>query len=247
MMDFSGTAGAVTNSDVIPRGLLVWAILDIRGVKSSGSGGQYLDAELTVDEGQPFARRKIWEMIGDPNHPGNSDKYKQMGAIAITRILEAGRGAGPQNVAAYKIADYRELSGLRVPIKVGVEAGKDGHDDKNRVAEWLTPNPQSQSGYKGYAKLASGDHGLPQGNGAASAAPAPSGFGSVAAPTPVAGAGFGAATPAAQPGGAGATSSGFQTPPVTGSVSPGANNGTMMSPSDEGAGMGGWLGQAPSQ
>ena len=155
-MDFSMGAGKATGSDLIPNGQLAWAILNVRGVKASQSGGQYIDAELTIDDGQPYARRKIWEMIGDPLHPGNSEAYREMGMVAISRILEAGRGAGPNNPGGYKVDNYGQLSGLRVPIRIGVNKGKDGYDDKNRVAEWLTPNPASQSGYKDFELLQSG-------------------------------------------------------------------------------------------
>src|SRR3546814_6669950 len=97
MMDFSGSAGARTNFDRIPHGQLAFAIFSLRGIKQSQSGGQYLDVELTLDDGQPFARRKIFDMIMDPNFESNSDAAKQMGNAAIGRILEAGRNAGPHN------------------------------------------------------------------------------------------------------------------------------------------------------
>lgn len=155
-MDFSGSAGASSGSDCIPAGQVAYAILTVRGLKGSAKGGQYLDVELTIDEGQPYARKKVWEMIGDPNHPGNSEKYREMGTIAITRILEAGRGAGPNNLAGYKIDNYEQLSGLRVAVKLKVEPGDSGYPDKNKVAEWLTPNPASQSGHKGWVQLQSG-------------------------------------------------------------------------------------------
>lgn len=152
-MDFSGAAGAATSFDTIPHGQLAWAILDVRALKGSPGGGQYLDCELVIAEGQPFAGRKLWEMIGDPGHAGNSEAYRQMGQVAICRILEAGKGASPNNVGAYKIEKYEQLSGLKVAIKVGLKPGKDGHQDKNRVAEFLTPNPASASGYKGFEAL----------------------------------------------------------------------------------------------
>ena len=161
MMDFSQSAGAASSFDVIPKGLLVFAVLAVKGVKVSGSGGGYLDCELTVDAGQPHAGRKLFEMIGDPHNAANSEKYRETGTIAITRILEAGKGAGPNNMAGYQVpylagtqtVDYQRLSGLRVGIKVGIKPGVDPYPDKNRVAEWLTPNPASQSGNKGWVKL----------------------------------------------------------------------------------------------
>src|SRR3546814_3576824 len=77
MMDFSGSAGARTNFDPIPHGQLAFAIFSLRGIKQSQSGGQYLDVELTLDDGQPFARRKIFDMIMDPNFESNSDRSEE--------------------------------------------------------------------------------------------------------------------------------------------------------------------------
>ncbi len=162
MMDFSAGAGISTGGgDPIPNGALLWVIVNVRGKKPTKSGGSYIDIELTVDEGQPFARRKIWTKVGDPMDMGNGENYRQMGMVAVSRMLESGRSAGPNNPAGYNIADYSQLSGLRVPVKVKIEAGQNGYDDKNDVGEWLTPNPQSGCA-KLYQRLVSGDHGVTQ-------------------------------------------------------------------------------------
>ena len=245
MMDFSGSAGAATAFDPIPADMVLFAIMVVKGNKKSASGGGFLDIELTIDQGQPHAGRKIFDMIGDPQNAGNSEKYREMGTIAITRILEAGRNAGPHNVAGYQIPNYEALSGLRVGIKTGIEQGTNGHSDKNRVKEWLTPNPASQSGNKGWVKLMAGEFG-----GAAPAAAAQTGFG-----------GFGAvAQPAAQPaasgfgtqpqGGQPAATSGFGQPAgnaapnaAATSTATGFAQPTATSPSNPGQ-MPGWLAQA---
>lgn len=248
MMDFSGSAGAATSFDVIPSGYLAFAVLNVKGIKNSAKGGAYLDVELTIDQGQPYAGRKVFEMIGDPQNAGNSEAYRQMGTVAITRILEAGRGAGPNNMAGYQLANYEQLSGLRVAVKLKIEPGTDPHPDKNKVAEWLTPNPASQSGYKGWERLAKGDHGL---TAAAPAGQAQGGFG-----------GFGAAArPAAQAGGFGnaggaatVAGSGFGTPAGNAATSATTGSSTSSgfaattpaqttSPSNPGA-TPGWLAQA---
>lgn len=247
MMDFSGAAGAATNFDTLPKGLLVFAVIQVRGIKTGGTGSRYLDVELTVDQGQPFAGRKLFDKIGDPFFEGNSEKYRQMGMIAVTRMLEAARGAGPNNPGAYKLDDFSQLSGLRVPIKVGIEEGTDGHDDKNRVAEWLTPNPTSQSGFKGYERLLKGDYGLQQ---QPQAQPA-NGFG--APQTGGQTTGFGGASPQPATTGFGGSGSGFQKPPADSSGQSGASAttvGTMsgdapaMSPSSSPGQTPGWLAQA---
>lgn len=230
-MDFSGSAGAASSFDTIPENLLLFAVLTVKGVKNSAKGGGYLDCELTIDAGQPHAGRKIFDMIGDPQNPGNSEKYREMGTIAITRILEAGRGAGPNNLPGYQIQGYEQLSGLKVGIKTGIEAGEGGHADKNRVKEWLTPNPASQSGNKGWVRLVAGDHGV---TSAAPAAQPQGGFG-----------GFGNA------GGAAPANTGFQAP--AGNAAPNAEapapstsgfaSPATTSPSDPAA-TPGWLAQA---
>lgn len=258
MMDFSGSAGAASSFDTIPLGQLAWCNLSVRGVKASGSGGEYIDCELVVDQGQPYAGRKFWEMIGNPHHQGNSEKYRQMGMIAVTRILEAGRNAGPHNPAGYKINSFQELDGLRVPVKIGIEEGTGGHEDKNRVAEWLTPNPASKSGHKWFKMLVEGIFNATAQPGGGQAAggfgQSTGGFGNAGGSAAASGAepaattGFGAA--------GGAPSTGFgQTPPANSAQSGGAGNGAATagfgsqqagataSPSDPGK-PGNWLEQA---
>jgi hypothetical protein len=58
--------------------------------------------------------------------------------------------------------------------------GIGGHDDKNRVAEWLTPNPASQSGYKG---LREADAGRSQPRQRSSGPVAATGFGGALRPS----------------------------------------------------------------
>lgn len=253
MMDFSGAAGQASDFDILPNGQLAWAVLNVRALKNSSGGSQYLDVELTIDQGQPFAGRKLWDKIGNPFFEGNSEKYRQMGMLAITRILEAGRGAGPNNQAGYQLDDFQQLNGLRVPIKVGIEQGTEGHDDKNRVSEWLTPNPASQSGHKHFVTLQSGVYNAsanktqaaPPANGFGGA-PAASGNGSQTG-------GFGNGAPAQQQqSGFGNTGSGFQRPPADSSGQSGANDATTaasQTPTGVGASpsngtSGNWLEQA---
>ena len=209
-MDFSNGAGQTSQSELIPNGQLAFVVIEVVGVKSSQSGGQYIDMVLTVDDGQPHARRKIFEKIGDPEHAGNTDKYRQMGQAAIARILECCNNAGPANPGGYQLDSYERLTGARVPIKIGVENGKDGRDDKNRVADWLTPNPKSEAAYKSLQLLMAGTY-----NAKAATAPAAT-MGGFGAPTTVTNGqpalGFGTTPPPAQ-GGFGAVAA---TPPASG-------------------------------
>ena len=192
-MDFSQGAGAQSPSSLIPKGQLAWAIVHVKGIKNNTTtGSRSLELELTLDEGQPYAKKKIWPYVGDPHHAANTENYRQMGMLAITRMLECGRNAGPNNPDGYKINAYEDLNGLRVAIKIGIEPGSDGYEDKNKVAEFLTPNPASGSGHKDYVKLMVGQHSP---GGAAAAPAATAGFGASPAAKAPAASGFGS-TPA---------------------------------------------------
>lgn len=266
-MDFSAGAGMAGNTDLIPNGQLAFVIINFRGLKvSPNTGTKYLDLELTVDDNQPCARRKCWTNVMDPMFSGNSEGARQMGMVAITRILEAGRGAGPNNQAGYVLQDYSQLHGVRAAVKFGIEPGKDGYADKNKVAEWLTPNPASQSGHKGWTALLAGQFST----AAQKPATPPSGFGAPAAAQPAqttmfgqpqggqSEGGFGLPIPAAQPGGFGQPAAqggqqGFQQPqPTNGgagslpatAANPSAPTGGAMAPASPSSG--GQWGAAPA-
>lgn len=174
MLDFSAKIEE-KDYDLIPKGTLLWAVINLKGVKASNSTtSKYLDIELTVDEGQPYARRKIFVKIGDPNHAGNSEEYKKMGYGAIRRILEAAFGANPANPQSYNVIPdptYFVLHGKRVPVKVTIEKGKDGYEDKNSV-EFLSPHSSVKSVAKAFEDLKAGKH-MPDGAAAQTQQAAP--------------------------------------------------------------------------
>lgn len=209
-MDFSAGAGQGSSSDLIPNGQLAFAVIGFRGVKltqapnkDTGKHGQYVDLELTFDDNQPFARRKVWHKLSDPLFPDNSEAARQRGMADISRILEIGNNAGPNNQAGYQIPDYSALHGKRVAIKVGIKKGDNGFADQNKVADFLTCNPTSST-FKTYEKLLKGEFNV--GGVSAPAAPAQQafpGFGATqaAAATAAPVVGFGAASAVAQTGG----------------------------------------------
>lgn len=245
VMDFSVGAGAGTSSDLIPNGRLAWAIINFRGHKDTkepnetGQRGKFIDLELTIDEGQPDARRKLWHKISDPLWPHNTEKSRQRGMADISRILEVANNAGPGNPDGYRIPNYDVLHGKRVAIKIGIETGTNGFADKNKVADFLTCNPASAS-FKTYQRLLAGDFG-----GVAAAAPPAAqasfaGFGAPAAAVAAAPvAGFGAAPAvAAAPLGFGAPAAAAPSPNATTAGTP-----TAASPSSAPA-QPAWLAQA---
>lgn len=204
-MQFNEKSGASSPMDLMPSGFLCWVMLTFRGMKDSQSGGRYGDIELAVADNQPYARKKLWEMIGDPDFEGNTEGYRKMGMVSLTRMIESAALVDPTNPASYEQMNgatceqiLKVLDGRYVAIRMKIEKGGDGYQDKNKVGDWLTPNEQS-SGNKNYLKLVAGDHGLAasptsKGSGGFAAkthtAPAPSnGFGGKSA-------GFGQKLPA---------------------------------------------------
>jgi hypothetical protein len=160
MLDYSN-APPQQDFGTIPDGTLAWAILSLRRGKEgtpetiSNSGeSSYLDFELTITEG-PFAKRKVWEMVGTRG----TEKYVNQGRSSIRSILEVGRGASAANMAGYQIAGYEQLDTLKVAIEIGVEK-QQGYQDKNRVKSWLTPNTESST-HKKFAKLLAGETSAP--------------------------------------------------------------------------------------
>jgi hypothetical protein len=205
--NFAPDTKHATGGNLMPRGLLHHAVVAIRSLKNSkASNGEYADIELTMVDG-PFEGRKVWPMIANPSDERNSEKWREMSIANIQHALEAARVFDPSKPETYnQFADKTfsdillALDGKTVAVKIGIEKGTDGHQDKNNVAEWLSPNPVSGTN-KLYVKLAAGDHGVDTtaNTGAAGSAPGGAGFtlGAGAAPATNAGNNASAATPAA--------------------------------------------------
>jgi hypothetical protein len=150
---FSSNSGNVGNNagSLIPKGTLAECKFVIRDTKNSQStGGMYLDVELVIQSGD-FANRRVFTKIADPFDQRNSEKWREMGQSALARIAESAGVFQVGNDESYAQFNSDEnvlrmaeaLQGATVRIKVGVEKGTDGHGDKNSVADWGSPNPDS--------------------------------------------------------------------------------------------------------
>jgi hypothetical protein len=183
---FSPTSGAGSAPELIPTGTLSWAVITMQGAKQSGTtGGTYYPVTLTLVGGD-HEGRKVFDLMPDVSDTKNGEKWRQMGITAITRIFESAgvfNAAKPETYAMFKgkefLAIVNAMDGLRVAVKVKVEKSKDpAYADKNKVGEWLSPNPASTSGFKDYQKLIGGQQAVAQarstafGGAAPTAAPA---------------------------------------------------------------------------
>lgn len=168
---FSPQSSVQDQPEIIPAGSLVKALLVVKDTKQSkASGATYTDIELRVCEGN-FEKRVFFDMIMNPFDANASDGGKKMGILALTRICEAVgifSVADPKSYERYSdpattIYDVLpDIDGQIVAVKVKIEKGTDGRADRNKVAEWLTPNPNSGTGFKGWEELNNGPSNPPQ-------------------------------------------------------------------------------------
>jgi hypothetical protein len=160
---FNSTSGIQESAALIPAATLSKAVLIVREVKTSKkTGATYLDIELRLVGGN-YEGRRVYDMIMNPFCPLASEGGKKMGILALTRICEA--------VGIFKVGDeasygryegrginhvINDIENQNVAVKLKVEKGEDGRADRNKVSEWLTPNPLSGGAHKSWVELHTG-------------------------------------------------------------------------------------------
>lgn len=92
--------------------------------RTSKTGNPYVSVQYRVEDGQPSANRRIFEiyMLG-----GNATSV----SIAKKTLSVITKAAGHA-----QLADPSQLIGAHVWGEVTIEEGRDGYDDKNRV-RWV--------------------------------------------------------------------------------------------------------------
>jgi hypothetical protein len=146
---------AQSNTNIIPKGTLAKVRLTLRPggfddpaqgwtggyAKRGATGAVFLDAEFTILEG-PYAKRKIWSMIGlySPNGPN----WANMGRSLIRGILNSARGISdkdnsPEAQARRRISGFADLDGLEFVARIDVGTDSNG-EDKNEIRAALAPN-----------------------------------------------------------------------------------------------------------
>ena len=156
---------AKQNTNLIPKGTIAKVRLTIRPgglddpsqgwtggyAKRGSTGAVYLDAEYTVLEG-PFARRKVWSMIGlySPKGPD----WGNMGRGFVRGVLNSARGLSdkdntPDAQNARRISGLGDLDGLEFVARIDI--GKDSNgEDKNDIRQPVTLD------HKDYAAIMGG-------------------------------------------------------------------------------------------
>ncbi|TYZ39695.1 hypothetical protein C2U33_24295, partial [Ralstonia solanacearum] len=120
--------------------------------ESEHTGSVYLAAEFVVLEG-PYAKRKLWSMIG--LHSPKGDEWANMGRAFVRAALNSARGVHPDDNTepaqlSRRIRDFGELHGMEFIGRVDIELDSRG-DARNVIRQAVEPN------HKDYAALMAGN------------------------------------------------------------------------------------------
>ena len=149
-------AESQTSYDLIPKGTIVPVRMTIKpggyddpaqgwtggyATHNDTTGSVYLNAEFVILEG-PFAKRKVWSLIGLRSLKG--PEWGNMGRSFVRGILNSSRDLSdkdnsPKAQAARRINGFAELDGIEFLAKIDV--GKDANGDpKNDIRFAVAPN-----------------------------------------------------------------------------------------------------------
>ena len=153
------------NFDVIPKGTLVKVRMTIRpggyddasqgwtggyATQSMTTGSVYLSCEFVV-LGGPYAKRKMWSLIG--LHSPKGPEWANMGRAFVKGILNSSRGLHPQDNSAQaqqarRIQGFADLDGIEFVAKVEMDKDQNG-DDKNVIRTAITPDHKDYAAVSG--------------------------------------------------------------------------------------------------
>lgn len=163
--DFN-SASEQTSFDLIPKGSVVRVRMTIKpggfddasqgwtggyATRNDNTGSVYLNCEFVVLDG-PFARRKMWSLIG--LYSAKGAEWTHMGRTFIKAVLNSARGINPSDSSpaaqnARRIGGFADLEGIEFVGKVDWEKDQNGQD-KCVIKSAVTPE------HKDYGPLMSG-------------------------------------------------------------------------------------------
>jgi hypothetical protein len=144
--------------------------------RNSSTGSAYLSAEFVVLEG-PFAKRKVWSLIG--LHSEKGPEWGNMGRAFLRAVLNSARGVHPDDQssnaqAARCIQGFADLDGIEFVARIDVERDQNG-EDRNVIRTAIQPGHKDYTALMGAGGLRAPASGMPA---------APATFGGSPAPTP---------------------------------------------------------------
>jgi hypothetical protein len=176
-------ADTQSSFDLIPKGTVAPVRMTIRpggyddpaqgwtggyATRNDTTGSVYLNVEFVILEG-PFAKRKVWSLIGLMSLKG--PEWGNMGRSFVRGILNSSCGLSdkdnsPAAQAARRISGFADLDGIEFLTRI--DTGKDGNGDaKNEIRFAVTPDHRDWQTY-----LEAGNSWRPRAAQAVPAAPA---------------------------------------------------------------------------
>jgi hypothetical protein len=121
--------------------------------QSATTSAKWIECEFNIIGGQ-FDKRKVWHNIffdGDKKNPSGVSMSREIGLQSLRKIVDSAKGLVPSDMspeanAKRQISGLEALNGMEFCIKVAVEKGTNGYDDKNKM---LSPVTVNQEGYIG--------------------------------------------------------------------------------------------------
>ena len=121
--------------------------------QSATTSAKWVECEFNIIGGQ-YDKRKVWHNIffdGDKKNPSGVSMSREIGLQSLRKIIDSAKGLIPTDMspeanAKRQISGLEALNGMEFCIKVAVEKGTNGYDDKNKM---LAPILINQDGYIG--------------------------------------------------------------------------------------------------
>jgi len=154
--------GGSGDFELIPDGTLVSAIVKLQGgnieipeygagtfFKSSQStSAKWLELEMTIVGGS-FDKRKVWQRVfvdGDAKDENGMSKARKVGLNTIKQMVDSGFGISPKDESEEarakraSIQGIHMINGMTISCTLGIEKGRDGYPDRNKIKTVLTPD-----------------------------------------------------------------------------------------------------------
>ena len=148
--------------ELIPDGTVVNAIIKLSGgtieIPEYGAGryfkesmtttAKWLPIELTI-VGGAFDKRKVWQNIfvdGDAKDENGISKARKIGLNTIKQMVDSGFGISPKDESEdarakrASVQGVHMLNGMNISCTLGIEKGRDGYPDRNKIKTVLTPD-----------------------------------------------------------------------------------------------------------
>ena len=154
--------GGDRDFELIPDGTVVNAIIKLSGgtieIPEYGAGryfkesmtttAKWLPIELTI-VGGTFDKRKVWQNIfvdGDAKDENGISKARKIGLNTIKQMVDSGFGISPKDESEdarakrASVQGVHMLNGMNISCTLGIEKGRDGYPDRNKIKTVLTPD-----------------------------------------------------------------------------------------------------------